>query len=69
MKTPNMSDMPNEGLSHSCLKVGLKLLDQQKEISATQLMPMRHICDAAAQKKLSSFKQNLNSDYMKYDIK
>ncbi|KRZ85851.1 hypothetical protein T08_223 [Trichinella sp. T8] len=24
MKTPNMSDKPNEGLSHSCLKVGLK---------------------------------------------
>ncbi|KRY09962.1 hypothetical protein T12_664 [Trichinella patagoniensis] len=59
-----MSDKPNEGLSHSCLK-----LDQQKEISATQLMPMRHICDAAAQKKLFSFKQNLNCDYIKYDPK
>ncbi|KRX20019.1 hypothetical protein T07_6481 [Trichinella nelsoni] len=52
------SDKPNERLCHSeaysSFKFGLKLMEQQKEFSAAQLMIVRHIRDVAAQKKLSS---------------
>ncbi|KRZ79576.1 hypothetical protein T10_13650, partial [Trichinella papuae] len=69
----DVSDKPNEGLSHSeaysCLIVGLKWMEKQKEFSATQLMLMRHHRDITAQKKLSSFKQKFIADYIEYDIK
>ncbi|KRX48849.1 hypothetical protein T05_8896 [Trichinella murrelli] len=55
-------DKPNEVLSHSktysCLEVTFKWMEQQKEFSATHLMLIKLMCDAAAQKKLSSFKKN-----------
>ncbi|KRY33459.1 hypothetical protein T01_5585 [Trichinella spiralis] len=57
----NMPDKPTERLSHSeaysCFKFGF----------ATQLMVVRHICDIAAQKKLSSLKHKLITDFIKYD--
>ncbi|KRY56719.1 hypothetical protein T03_9627 [Trichinella britovi] len=58
----DVRDKPNEVLSHSktysCLEVTFKWMEQQKEFSATHLMLMKLMCDAAAQKKLSSFKKN-----------
>ncbi|KRX83598.1 hypothetical protein T06_6846 [Trichinella sp. T6] len=53
------SDKPNEELSYSSSKFGLKWMEQQKKFSTTGLMPMRHIRDVTAQKLLSSFKQKL----------
>ncbi|KRX58059.1 Tigger transposable element-derived protein 2 [Trichinella sp. T9] len=53
------SDKPNEELSYSSLKFGLKWMEQQKKFSTTGLMLMRHIRDVTAQKLLSSFKQKL----------
>ncbi|KRZ63089.1 Tigger transposable element-derived protein 2 [Trichinella nativa] len=50
---------PNEELSYSSSKFGLKWMEQQKKFSTTGLMPMRHIRDVTAQKLLSSFKQKL----------
>ncbi|KRY20747.1 hypothetical protein T12_15451 [Trichinella patagoniensis] len=52
------NEVPSHSEAYSCLKVGLKWMEQQKEFSATQLMLMRHICDVAA-RKLSWFKQKL----------
>ncbi|KRZ88755.1 hypothetical protein T08_16800 [Trichinella sp. T8] len=58
----DVRDKPNEVLSdsktYSCLEVTFKWMEQQKEFSATHLMLMKLMCDAAAQKKLSSFKKN-----------
>ncbi|KRX64975.1 hypothetical protein T09_156 [Trichinella sp. T9] len=58
----DVRDKPNEVLSHSktysCFEVTFKWMEQQKEFSATHLMLMKLMCDAAAQKKLSSFKKN-----------
>ncbi|KRX32233.1 hypothetical protein T05_2870 [Trichinella murrelli] len=66
-----MPDKPTERLSHSeahsCLKFSLQWMEQQNEFSATQLMVVRHICDIAVQKKLSSLKQKLITDFIKYD--
>ncbi|KRX15962.1 hypothetical protein T07_7464, partial [Trichinella nelsoni] len=53
------SDKPNEELSYSSFKFGLKWMEQQKKFSTTGLMLMRHIRDVTAQKLLSSFKQKL----------
>ncbi|KRY31190.1 Indoleamine 2,3-dioxygenase 1 [Trichinella spiralis] len=65
----DMSDKPNERLCHSeaysSFKFGLKWMEQQKELSAAQLMVVRHIRDVAAQKKLSSLKQRLIADFIK----
>ncbi|KRZ03268.1 hypothetical protein T11_4891 [Trichinella zimbabwensis] len=62
----DVSDKPNEGPSHSeaysCLTVGLKWMEKQKEFSATQLMLMRQTGDVVAKNKLSSFKY-----YIEYD--
>ncbi|KRY83800.1 hypothetical protein T4D_11607 [Trichinella pseudospiralis] len=67
----DVSDKPDKDVSHLeayfCSEVGLKWMKQQKEFSATQLM--RHIRNVAAQKKLSSFKQKLITDYMEYNAK
>ncbi|KRY48390.1 Jerky protein [Trichinella britovi] len=69
----DMPDKPTERLSHSeaysCLKFSLQWMEQQNEFSATQLMVVRHICDIAAQKKLSSLKQKLITDFIEYDAK
>ncbi|KRX69596.1 hypothetical protein T06_6400 [Trichinella sp. T6] len=60
--------MPDEGTSHSeaysCATVLFNWMQQQKEFSATQLMLMRNIRDVAAQKKLSSLKQKLITDFI-----
>ncbi|KRX93375.1 hypothetical protein T4B_9308 [Trichinella pseudospiralis] len=67
----DVSDKPDKDVSHLeayfCSEVGLKWMKQQEEFSATQLM--RHIRNVAAQKKLSSFKQKLITDYMEYNAK
>ncbi|XP_003377696.1 putative Trp operon transcriptional repressor [Trichinella spiralis] len=55
----DVSYKPNEELSHSSFKFGLKWMEQQKKFSTTGLMLMRHIRDVTAQKLLSSFKQKL----------
>ncbi|KRZ82412.1 hypothetical protein T08_5228 [Trichinella sp. T8] len=64
----DLSHMPDEGTSHSeaysCANVLFNLMQQQKEFSATQLMLMRNIRDVAAQKKLSSLKQKLITDFI-----
>ncbi|XP_003381569.1 ABC-type amino acid transport/signal transduction system, periplasmic component/domain [Trichinella spiralis] len=44
-------------------------IEQRNKFSATQLMVVRHICDIAAQKKLSSLKHKLITDFIKYDAK
>ncbi|XP_003381063.1 conserved hypothetical protein [Trichinella spiralis] len=69
-KDGDVSDKPNEkGLSHSeayfSFKLGFKWREQLKEFSATQLMLVRRIRDVSAQKKLSSLKQKLITDFYK----
>ncbi|KRZ66952.1 hypothetical protein T10_10916, partial [Trichinella papuae] len=60
---------PNHSEAYSCAKVLFNWMEQQNEFSATELMVIRHICDIAAQKKLSSSKQKLITDYIEYDTK
>ncbi|KRZ08869.1 hypothetical protein T11_15, partial [Trichinella zimbabwensis] len=72
-KEDDESDKSDEGPSHSeaysCAKVFFNWMEQQNEFSATQLIVVRHICDIAAQKKLSSLKYKLITDFIKYDTK
>ncbi|KRX35568.1 hypothetical protein T03_4820 [Trichinella britovi] len=69
-KNGDVSDKLNEeGLSHSeayfSFKLGFKWREQLKEFSATQLMLVRRIRGVSAQKKLSSLKQKLITDFYK----
>ncbi|KRY57301.1 hypothetical protein T03_12850 [Trichinella britovi] len=61
----DMFDKPNEGLSHSedysCR------FEVDGATGKIQLLLLRHICDVAAQKKLSTCRQKLITDYVKYD--
>ncbi|KRY07832.1 hypothetical protein T12_13397 [Trichinella patagoniensis] len=60
----DLSHVPDEGTSHSEAYSCATWMQQQKEFSTTQLMLMRNIRDVAAQKKLSSLKQKLITDFI-----
>ncbi|KRZ62888.1 hypothetical protein T02_8939, partial [Trichinella nativa] len=45
----------------------LFLHDSMEQQEKFQLLLLRHICDVAAQKKLSTCRQKLITDYVKYD--
>ncbi|KRZ17584.1 hypothetical protein T11_17525 [Trichinella zimbabwensis] len=63
----DVSDKPNKGPSHSeaysCLMVGLKWMEQQKEFSATQLMLMRHHNDITYCTEEATFIQTKTVEY------